>query len=898
MLQSINHRNLVSYVNFLINRKKDHLQIYLLQDYIRATSIKVLKFSDGWISEGVRFLAKSVLAAIKNLNDNSLTHKYLIDSSVYIDLSGHVRVADFDLIPEFVKMLNPDTVFRNDFYALGVIIENIVDIPNENLSDFISACKSNKLTLTASELLGHSFLHSLAEPRVRRESVAPAVAAVEIIERPRSRVVQDVFTTENSRLARDFDIICEIGSGAFGQVLKGRNRLDGQVYALKKIVAKNKSYIRKLSREVNLLASLNHEHVVRYYTSWIETGKDISEPTSSNFGSESESRIPTPSKEVEEEKYHFNDWMNNVNLSEELDDDDDDNDDDEDTDDDLIQFQHSNGEPPTDDEEEEEEETSSKTNASNENRPVSRVDNLKFLLCIQMEFCDKNTLRHAIDDNLYKSEERMWRLFREICEGLNHMHQQSIIHRDLKPVNIFLDSYDRVKIGDLGLATTSILAIQDTMRQDPNTFASDSHTGIVGTAMYVAPELSGLASQSTYNAKVDIYSLGVIFFEMCNPPASTGMERVQILTNLRTPQIILPESFENNPENAKKVKLIRLLLKHKNTERPSAADILVSDLIEQPKMEKKDADEVIRSILKNRSAQAYYDLVRQILEDELDQQTLQTYYRLGMNYFQYFEFVKDKFISLFRKHGAKEVITPALVPYEIQTSVPRAVRLMSRGGYILTLPQDLNRPFVNWLAQQKTVTNYRRYSIGRVYREKLQYMDYPVQLFEATFDIVTSNEDGVCIDAELLTIAFDIVNELPELRKANVNFKMSHTNFLKAMMEHFNLEDDDVSSFRDFMVESKGRKNDLIAVINTNVTTLNRVQAGVLADLLLIDTRSNELYKSPLKVLLNSNKPDVGQLVETAMKDIDAMVRTIRAFGVTVRCYFFIKISFFCFSGV
>lgn len=76
---------------------------------------------------------------------------------------------------------------------------------------------------------------------------------------------------------------------------------------------------------------------------------------------------------------------------------------------------------------------------------------------IQMEFCEKSTLRTAIDGGLYEDRERVWRLFREIVEGLAHIHQQGMIHRDLKPVNIFLDSNDHVKIGDFGLATTNIL---------------------------------------------------------------------------------------------------------------------------------------------------------------------------------------------------------------------------------------------------------------------------------------------------------------------------------------------------------------------------------------------------------------------------------------------------------
>ena len=77
-----------------------------------------------------------------------------------------------------------------------------------------------------------------------------------------------------------------------------------------------------------------------------------------------------------------------------------------------------------------------------------------------MEFCEKCTLRLAIDDNLYENTERLWRFFREIAEGLSHIHQQGIIHRDLKPVNIFIDSRDQIKIGDFGLATTSFLALQ------------------------------------------------------------------------------------------------------------------------------------------------------------------------------------------------------------------------------------------------------------------------------------------------------------------------------------------------------------------------------------------------------------------------------------------------------
>lgn len=105
-------------------------------------------------------------------------------------------------------------------------------------------------------------------------------------------------------------------------------------------------------------------------------------------------------------------------------------------------------------------------------------------------------------------------MFTEISpcsQGLAHIHQQGMIHRDLKPVNIFLDSEDHVKIGDFGLATTSIkvkqndlLIIKDNEKEDT---VDESKTGLIGTALYAAPEIN-TSSKVVYNQKVDIYSLG------------------------------------------------------------------------------------------------------------------------------------------------------------------------------------------------------------------------------------------------------------------------------------------------------------------------------------------------------------------------------------------------------
>lgn len=76
-----------------------------------------------------------------------------------------------------------------------------------------------------------------------------------------------------SRIQNEFEVLKWLGKGAFGDVLKVRNKLDGGIYAIKRIKLnpKNKQLNKKITREVKLLSRMNHENVVRYYNSWIES---------------------------------------------------------------------------------------------------------------------------------------------------------------------------------------------------------------------------------------------------------------------------------------------------------------------------------------------------------------------------------------------------------------------------------------------------------------------------------------------------------------------------------------------------------------------------------------------------------------------------------------------------
>ena len=128
---------------------------------------------------------------------------------------------------------------------------------------------------------------------------------------------------------------------------------------------------------------------------------------------------------------------------------------------------------------------------------------LKYLF-IQMELCEKRTLRNTIDNNLYLEDKRITKYFKGICDGLCYIHKHNIVHRDLKPENIFLTSDDVIKIGDFGLSKQISLESEFEGAQGGE-IPYGSLTAACGTSFYIAPELR---HGNRFNVKADIYSLG------------------------------------------------------------------------------------------------------------------------------------------------------------------------------------------------------------------------------------------------------------------------------------------------------------------------------------------------------------------------------------------------------
>lgn len=75
-----------------------------------------------------------------------------------------------------------------------------------------------------------------------------------------------------SRYSSEFHELAKLGKGAFGEVFKARNKLDGQIYAIKRITQRSQESLSKVLSETVLLSRLNHPYVVRYFNTWLEEG--------------------------------------------------------------------------------------------------------------------------------------------------------------------------------------------------------------------------------------------------------------------------------------------------------------------------------------------------------------------------------------------------------------------------------------------------------------------------------------------------------------------------------------------------------------------------------------------------------------------------------------------------
>lgn len=252
LIQNVDHRNLVHYIDVSCTETNEVLTIHLVQDYIKnAKSVRCL--AGDKVLPDLAPIAEWMLKVLSYLEKMKpqINHGFINDGSIFIDSSGAYRVADYHLIPYLMYLKGTRIVFQtNDLKALGSFMNRRNEIVQSCSKDFIGKCCSDESEWSCQELLAHQFLSNVH--------------------------IGEATTTYNGPLLNQFEFNGPqdvLGCGRDGIVIKVRHPTNDEYFALKiiKIPIASKGRYTKAQREIKLIPKVSHKRVVEYYDSWEQT---------------------------------------------------------------------------------------------------------------------------------------------------------------------------------------------------------------------------------------------------------------------------------------------------------------------------------------------------------------------------------------------------------------------------------------------------------------------------------------------------------------------------------------------------------------------------------------------------------------------------------------------------
>ena len=192
-----------------------------------------------------------------------------------------------------------------------------------------------------------------------------------------------------------------------------------------------------------------------------------------------------------------------------------------------------------------------------------------------IEWVDGRLLRDLLNQERKLPVDRAVSLTLAICDALDCMHKHGVVHRDLKPENIMVDSEDRIKIIDFGIA----------MKEDARRITFVDMSATLGTPDYISPEQ---VKGQRGDQRSDIYSLGVMLYEMfTGQPPFSGPNPLAVMNErvLHDPR----PARELNPEITPELQeILNRVLERDPRHRYSTANEMAWDLEHQEQVGVED----------------------------------------------------------------------------------------------------------------------------------------------------------------------------------------------------------------------------------------------------------------------------------------------------------------------
>ena len=309
-----------------------------------------------------------------------------------------------------------------------------------------------------------------------------------------------------------------------------------------------------------------------------------------------------------------------------------------------------------------------------------------------------------------------------------------------------------------------------------------------------------------YTQKVDIYSIGLIFFEMNHPPFSTISEKIRVFSDLK--ENIFPEEFKypsivDQPRN-----LITRMLSRDPNNRPVAKDIIMNL---PPKLADESFQEALRKVLEKPDSTRFRNVLNTIFaqkslgDSKVNKQTTidtsQTVYDSFVSKHSIF----DRIYELMAKHGAIQIDLPNFYNRSlIQRPLFEAIHLLSDQGSVLSMPFDLRVPFTAFIARNNIEHDMKTFCIGKIYRRNNYDASTgavstntnfslasqgPEERFEMICDIISPPTFNCLVEAEIMLVTMDILLTFDAFKNDSFCIYLSHSKLLDALLEQYEMNE-------------------------------------------------------------------------------------------------------------
>ena len=332
----VHHRHLVEVLDFKVESgipsdasAANSWTVRILTPMAEKGSLEELLDLAGHIDVGkVRSWTRDLLDALNFLHNKNIAHQDLHSGNVLLfrESTGEIvpKLSDawyqreihnasvpkpglpglgsaksaYWLPPEIAGQSKPQYTYKTDIWEFGIIFVQMIFGPDilrkyssprnlmesltlsHSLQELVSRFfKEDKQKRPRPFELGSSEFLATDAPVFQDDSSAllSSSPSLSSLQPPQSKARRESMSRGPivSRYTEDFVEEGRLGKGGFGEVVKARKKLDGQIYAIKKITQRSHASLTEILKEVRLLSQLTHPAVVRYYNTWVEEVADL-----------------------------------------------------------------------------------------------------------------------------------------------------------------------------------------------------------------------------------------------------------------------------------------------------------------------------------------------------------------------------------------------------------------------------------------------------------------------------------------------------------------------------------------------------------------------------------------------------------------------------------------------